>query len=200
MVEIKTRLISRQWMRAAKAWRCFLELPDEQKIAVQLTGYIGDQFSVTIITETETCDIDPAYIVDIPNKGKRFHLVLETVFENQASIGPTLTAMVGSTATLIINHKIGDQGGMDTPLPHFPEDNERGDLIENAALRGLHATFFKNERFQAFITSKTGQSIHDESTCKEVFKEYMAVKSCKDLTQKQYLEVLHEFNEWIKKR
>ena len=181
-------------MRAARAWRCFLELPDDSILAVQLTSQIESQVRVTITANPQGMDggveaiIDPAYIVDVPSKGKRFQIVIETVSEQQSSIGPTLTAMTGEPVILCIQ-KLGSQSEM-------PMVTQRG-TIDEKALRGLHMTFFKNARFQDFITEKTGADTSTPDSCKSAFKRHMGVLSCTEIDQIDFDAFIREFNAWL---
>ena len=197
LTHIECRFLERRRMRAARAWRCFLELPDNPMLAVGLTALIERQMAVRIAGcpqaagEVEV-EIDPAYIVDVPSKGKRFQIVIETVHELQSNIGPTLTALTGCPVTLSIS-----QAGT---TPDEPV-SQRG-TISDRTLQGLHIAFFKNDRFADFLRFKTGRVFSNGGPngwrmVKIVFKEHMGVESCRGLNQEDFDALLQEFNDWL---
>lgn len=178
--------IERKWMRAAKAWRCTIELPDDSVLAAAITSLIDRKVIVDFVTKDATLTIDPAFIVDVPSKGKRFYLVVETVFEHQASHGPVLTAMTGQLVTVTIRPE-GQQA---------PVEVKRG-TIDAKTLKGLHVAFFKNQRFSTFLSEKTGAYIKCEQECKDAFKKLMGVESCTEINQEDFDTILREFNDWL---
>jgi len=178
--------IERKWMRAAKAWRCTIELPDDSVLAAAITSLIDRKVIVDFVTKDATLTIDPAFIVDVPSKGKRFYLVVETVFEHQASHGPVLTAMTGQLVTVTIRPE-GQQA---------PVEVKRG-TIDAKTLKGLHVAFFKNQRFSSFLSAKTGAYIKCDQECKDAFKKLMAVESCTEINQEDFDTILREFNDWL---
>lgn len=178
--------IERKWMRAAKAWRCTIELPDDSVLAAAITSLIDRKVIVDFVTKDATLTIDPAFIVDVPSKGKRFYLVVETVFEHQASHGPVLTAMTGQP----VNVNIRPEG------QQAPVEVKRG-TIDAKTLKGLHVAFFKNQRFSAFLSEKTGAYIKCDQECKDAFKKLMGVKSCTEIDQEDFDSILREFNDWL---
>jgi len=183
---IPCTFIERKWMRAAKAWRCTIELPDNSVLAAAITSLIDRKVIVDFVTKDATLTIDPAFIVDVPSKGKRFSLVVETVFEHQASHGPVLTAMTGQLVTVTIRPE-GQQA---------PVEVKRG-TIDAKALKGLHVAFFKNQRFSAFLSEKTGAYIKCDQECKDAFKKLMGVESCTEINQEDFDTILREFNDWL---
>lgn len=194
MLQIQATLTTRQWMRAAKAWRCHLELPADKILAAQLTAYIDSKMHVTLVgPDGSEVDINPAFVVDVPKKGKRFFLVIETCWEGQAKIGPYLTNIDGESITVKIaaEHQPTDV----EPVPQA----QRGD-INSAILGGLHAKWFRNEKFWRFLTHRTRINIPDEATCKVVFKHYMKVNSCTELTQAAFDAMLQDFNAHVSQR
>lgn len=178
--------IERKWMRAAKAWRCTIELPDDSVLAAAITSLIDRKVIVDFVTKDATLTIDPAFIVDVPSKGKRFYLIVETVFEHQASHGPVLTSMTGQLVTVTIRPE-GQQA---------PVEVKRG-TIDAKTLKGLHVAFFKNQRFSAFLSAKTGAYIKCDQECKDAFKKLMGVESCTEINQEDFDTILREFNDWL---
>jgi hypothetical protein len=181
--------IERKWMRAAKAWRCAIELPDDSVLAAALTSLIEHKVIVHLITKEVMIIIDPAFIVDVPSKGKRFRLVIETVFEQQAAHGPRLTAMTGQPVSVTIL----PEGQQAAPV----EKNGQRGTIDAKALKGLHVAFFKNQKFSAFLSKKTGAHIEGNQECKDAFKKLMRVESCIEINQEDFDAVLKEFNDWL---
>lgn len=190
--EIPTTVSNRQWMRAAKAWRIFLDIPDSTTLPSVLTAYIDTKLKVQLQSDDGfTVLIDPAFVVDVPSKGRRFQLVVETCLEKQAEIGPKLTAMVGYPAVLTI-----------TPLNHPNQDKAilpttpTGDISQHA-LKGLHVTFFTSRNFQLYLQKLTGCTINDPITCKSEFKKYLNIESCKAITQRQFDQILSNYRSWL---
>lgn len=189
MSAIEVTIIDRKWMRAAHAWRVFLELPDSPDLAASLSGMIDTQCSIALKNETTKVLINPAYIVDVPSKGKRFLLVVETVYEHQNTLGPQITQLYGQTAQL----KIGKATTSLLP-PEEPLNEEKRKL-----LKGLHI-LFQNPRFQEFCHEKyigTWPEDEDHKACKTAFKEMLNVKSCKELSEETINSWRNNFNEWL---
>lgn len=182
--------VDRKWMRAAKAWRCTIELPDRPQLAACLTALIESKQSITITTDDNKIIIDPVYIVDVPSKGKKFQLVVETCYENQAGNGPILTEMTGCKAMVTIAPPDTEQ------KPVFEKPEQRGTISEQA-IKGLHSAFFKNPRFWQFLQDRTGETSHTEADCKHVFKRLMQVESVKHINQEDFDKLLGEFNSWL---
>lgn len=191
LTEIKVVVNSRQRMKAAKAWRVFLQLPQDPILPAALTALIEKHVNIRLTSyDNVVVDIAPAYIVDVPNKGRKFQLVAETINELQDTIAPKLTTMVGETVTLAITP-------IDQPIaPPQTETPPAGDIDEKS-LRGLHAVFFKSNKFQDFLQGKTGQYIDSDKSCKDVFKAFMGVESCTQLQQAAYDSMLAEFNQYV---
>jgi hypothetical protein len=176
-------------MRSAKAWRCVLVLPDNQILAAGLTSLIESKVRLTLISaDGITVTIDPAFIVDVKTKGRRFHLIMETCFEHQAEHGPRLTAMVNQPVRVSV-----EPTGQTTTITEAPPVEG---MIGAAEIRGLHSTFFRNNKFQQFIEHQTGVQVRDEERCKSEFKRLHNVESCKELKQTVFREFLREFNQW----
>lgn len=194
-IDIQTSLVERKWMRAAKAWRCFFALPCDPILAASLTALIEQQVCVKIAHTSRTLTIDPAFIVDVPNKGKKFHLVIETVYESQNGNAPYLTEIIGQSVSL----SILPLGTDPAPAPP-PEPEKLQGVIGTKELTGLHHAFFKNRLFWEFLQEKTGVGIHDEHTCKQAYKDAMGVESCRFILTGAYAEILSTFNAWLKAR
>lgn len=190
--EIASRLDNRQWMRSAKAWRCFLHLPDHPTLPSVLTSLIDTQVVATISCGDIAITIDPAFVVDVPSKGRRFQLVLETVYEKQASIGPKLTALVAGNVTISIK----PTHTQSTPKPTITAPS--GDIRPHA-LKGLHVTFFNNLQFHRYLEQRSAIAINTTEQCKQVFKQIMGIESCKQLSQSQFDDTLHSFRDWLTK-
>ena len=188
MISFSAKMTARQWMRAAKAFRCHLELPVDKILAAQLTALIERQGDVVLRGgEGDKVELKPAFIVDVAPKGKRFYLVIETVHETQNSIGPYLTGMSGEEVQVTIT-AVGTD-----PAVQAQEPANRGD-IKQSLMVSLHSTWFKNEAFWRYLTCRTHINISEESTCKLVFKNFMRVKSCTELTQAAFDGMLADFN------
>lgn len=180
--------IERKWMRAAKAWRCFLELPDTPQLASVITAYIESKMAIDFEASGLELTIDPMFIVDVQSKGKRFYLVVETAFESQAHHGPLLTALTGMPTKVTIRPENTE---------HKPVFEKKRGTIDQRTLKGLHSAFFKNPKFWDYIIAKTGAYIKDDVACKDVFKSYMGVGSCTEINQEGFDEFLKEFNAWL---
>lgn len=193
MIILKAKLTTRQWMKAAKAWRCYFDLPTDSLIAAKLTHMIEQKVNIEMTTlDKLQVDIKPAFIVDVPNKGKKFSLVIETVTPQQIATGPYITEMIGEIINVTITPTHDEAPTINTP--------PNSDITERT-LKGLHSVFFKNSKFWSFISSKSdGLPIQDEQSCKEMFKKYMRVESCKDLTQAAVDQLREEFNGYVNQR
>ena len=193
MLRIQATLTTRQWMKAAKAWRCHLELPKDKTLAVQLTAYIESKLIVTLVSaDGSSVEINPAFIVDVAAKGKKFYLIIETVYEKQACIGPYLTNMSWEKITVEITPL---EQPAETPGPK----TARGDIAPTL-LAALHSKWFKNEVFWRYLTNQTHINIADEATCKLVFRDFMKVDSCTELTQAAFDAMLQGFNTYVRQR
>lgn len=184
--------IDRKWMRAAKAWRITLALPEDSMLAVALTSLIERKVSVEISAAGVAVSIDPVFILDVPSKGKRFFLVIETVYEHQSDHGAILTEMTGETAVVTIRPESGNLMQSDT------SETARKGTITETAIKGLHSSFFKNNLFCDFIGAKTGSYTKDYNEVKLAFKDLMGVKSCTEIDQSDFDLLLVEFNGWLK--
>jgi len=189
---IQSRFVERKWMRSAKAWRCFLDIPSDGQIPEVLTALLETQVCADIVGDGITVKIDPAYIVDVPSKKKQFQVVLETVYENQSTLGPRLTALTDQAVTLSILPR--RQQATNTPTPE-PENTLNKDV-----LRGLHITFFQNPKFWEWLSTQTGETIGNPLDCKEIFKAWLQVSSCKDIETVTFREVVARFNDWLNGR
>lgn len=183
---IPVTLLDRKWMRAAKAWRCFLLLPHEPKeLPSVLSAMIETQVAVALGSQV----ISPAIILDVPHKAKSFQLVIETVYEHQNGIGPYLTAMCGEEHLLTIS-PVGE-----TPQPEQPKISK----APKDYLAGLHV-LFQNQYFHDFVAARYNQkfspkvAINTKDGCKAAFKFLMNVKSCRDLEPEQIDRFRNEFN------
>jgi hypothetical protein len=161
-------------------------------LAAALSGMIDSQCSINLSNGITPLLIDPAYIVDVPTKGKKFLLVIETCYENQKDLGPAITALYGQSVDL----QIGKPGAVPDPPPKIESSEEKKTL-----LMGLHR-LFSVQRFQDFVFShclKKGiaVSITDEKTCKAAFKKLIQVESCRDLSEEAINSWRTAFNEWI---
>lgn len=175
-------------MRAAKAWRCFFDLPSDPILASGLTALIDMKVNLHITSHDGIeVKIEPAFIVDIPCKGRRFQLVAETVFEHQAEHGPKLTAMTDQAVSLTI---------LSEQETSAPPQQQRGTISERA-LKGLHVAFFKNQKFMKFFSVKVVAHIENERECKAEFKKYLGVQSCREINQEDFDRILAEFNAWL---
>ena len=186
---IPVKFIERKWMRSLKSWRCTVELPQEEKYEIlspALSGMIDGQFKIDIAGEF-SININPMSIIDVPVKGKKAQLVLETVYEHQNIVGPKLTCLVDQDIMLTISPT-----GIVAPEK---KTIISGDITEKS-LRGLHV-FFQNKKFQEFIDKLTGRKVSDKDTCKSIFKEHMKVESCKELDEQDTVSIINGFNDWL---
>jgi hypothetical protein len=154
---------------------------------------IDSQCSVNLSNDIASVLIDPAYIVDVPTKGKKFLLVIETCYENQKDLGPAITALYGQSIML----QIGKPGA----APKIPPAKTESSEEKKTLLMGLHRLFLV-QKFQAFIFSKClkadiAVNITDEKTCKAAFKQLVQVGSCRDLSEDAINSWRNAFNEWI---
>lgn len=191
MITIQSHLVERKWMRAARAWRCYLSLPVDPVLPSSLTALIDRQVNATIGNEEFHEILNPMYVVDVPCKGKGFQLVLETVSEQQASHGAKLTAMVGCDVIVTLTPAtVAAQEAAPPPST---------DRIGVKELNGLHFAFFKNIMFWRFIeqTYDRCAPIKTDSDCKKMFKEYMGVSSCKEIGQADNAAMIKAFNNWL---
>ena len=180
----------RKRMKLAHCWRVVLSLPeDNENLAPLLSGMIGTQVRAELLGEVDVV-IDPAEIVDVPQKGRRFYLELENVSERQNGIGPGLTVLVGNGCKLNLLPP-----GEETPPI---EETIRGDVQEKT-LRGLHMAFFQNRQFWDFIRNGTGGFVEIDSpeSCKAAFKQMAGVTSCKELSEGYVRNVIRDFNQYI---
>lgn len=183
LAKIRCRFLERRWMRAAKAWRCFIALPQDPMLPAILTSLIEDKVKIEISGDYAVT-MAPVFVVDVPSKGKGFQLVLETCYENQAGHGPHLTALTHSEILLTIS-------------PFTEPEKPRAltiDPIDATTIRGLHIGFFQNERFWEFL----GGNVNSPESAKSAFKALMNVTSCKDVSKNAFAEMLQKFNLWIK--
>lgn len=186
---IAARFVERKWMRSAKAWRCFIDIPNERNIPEVLTALLEHHVKVTIHGEGITVDIAPAFIVDVPSKKKQFQVVLETVYEQQANLGPRLTALT-DTAVILDIIPMEKQKTPPTPKP------ER-DTIDERTIKGLHVSFFQNPKFREWLSIQTAKTIGNSDDCKKEFKTWIQVASCKDIRRDHFQVVLSKFNSWL---
>jgi len=205
MIEIAAVLTNRQWMRAAKAWRCHLELPADKILASQLTAYIDGKMHIALegpAPDKSIVDISPAFVVDVAAKGKKFFLIIETCWEKQACIGPYLTNLSGEKVTVRI---AAEDQEIVPPEEEAQAQPVRGD-ISPEIVKGLHASWFHNEKFWSYLEGKIGmecgkiKAYGGEKFCKRVFKEHMEVKSCTELTQAAFDVMLTDFNHFVSQR
>ena len=196
LTNIQATLTERKYMRSARAFRCYLELPPNPVLAAALTALIERQVNVTIKTSDLTAELKPAQVVDVTSRAKKFGLVVETVYEKQnEEVGPSLTAMTGESVSVAITPVSAEPSVKTTAdLPTFAGD------IHPDSIRGLHTGFFQNKLFYQYLQQKTGEEIDTPATCKAVYKAMMGVDSCKELTQQNYNACLQDFNAWIGKR
>ncbi len=187
--KIAAKFVERKWMRSAKAWRCFLEIPNEQNIPEVLTALIDHHVRATIAGDGIIVEISPAFIVDVPSRKKQFQVVIETVYEQQASLGPRLTALTDTAVTLTIL-PMEKQKTQPTPKP------ER-DTIDERTIKGLHVSFFQNPKFQEWLSIQTAKTIGNPDDCKKTLKAWLQVSSCKEIRRDYFQVVLTKFNSWL---
>lgn len=197
---IPVTFLDRRRMKAAKSWRCILELPtDRENLPEVLTAMMESQVRIELVIPSQlSVVIDPAYIFDVPRFKGKFHLQVETVYENQSHIGPKLTAMVNKAAFLSILPVSGEpeMPPVQNEAPK-PETIRPGD-ISDESLRGLHVAFFKNRRFWEYVTYLTSETVGCEKSCKVAFKHRMQVESCRHIMQADFDLFLKEFNTWLR--
>ena len=58
-------------------------------------------------------------------------------------------------------------------------------------------TGIKDPKFQEFVDKLTGKTVKDKDTCKAMFKEYMEVDSCRELSDSSVSGFIKEFNAWL---
>lgn len=187
---IQATLTERKYMRQARAFRAYLDLPQNAVLAAALTALIDRQVNVTIQNNDISVEMHPALVVDVTSRSKKFGLVIETVHESQNGIGPNLTAITGEKVVLSIR-PVGEK----TP----EQAAKRGDIDEQA-LKGLHSAFFKNKLFYEFLSRKTGETVDDPISCKAIYKAMMQVSSCREIDQTDYNACLQDFNKWLATR
>jgi len=191
--EIRCRFIERKWMRAARAWRCSISLPENPMLPSMLTGLIDQKVRVEIKGEVDVT-ISPALVVDVPSKGKRFSLLIETCYEQQNAIGPYLTALTDTMVTITI----GKHAEQHQPKPQA-EQRDNNDPLRPDEIKGLHVGFFRNERFWAYLeATTTAASICSEAEAKAAFKSHMGVDSCKDIPRAKFAALVASFNLWLR--
>lgn len=195
--EIPVTVHERKMMKSARCWRVTLALPENNEVlAPVLSGMIGTQVRAEL-RGTADVDIDPAAIVDVPQKGRRFFLEIENVYERQNGIGPALTVLAGQSCLLTLL-PVGEE------TPAAPE-TVRGDVTEKT-LRGLHMAFFPNALFWQFIQQRANAvrqwseewvSIASAEACKTEFKRLAGVSSCRDLSEAYVRNAIRDFNKFI---
>ena len=195
--DMPCELLDRKWMKAAKAWRCFLLLPDDVALASAIT-FLIERKVVATITDPATgrqVELNPGFIVDVPTaKGGRFHLVLETeqVYESRDTIGPNVTVMLRQPVLVTLVAYTGQSELKPAAQPQAPL-LPRTDIIGAIEMRGLHLNFFKLPKFWDFIKSK-GFAFETEDGCKDATKLHLGVASCRDITIESHRAMLKEFN------
>jgi hypothetical protein len=193
------KMLDRQWMKTAKAFRCIIELPNNQVLASALTALIETHVKLSMTSdEGHNIEIEPAFILDVRTKGRRFHLVVETVWEGQLQHGPYITLMVGQNIRV-------SAGPCEQNLEQIqadPTKNKQPRLpapgkIGQAQIVGLHSQFFKLPRFQRYVEIQGGATVVDAESCKEVFKALHKVESTRDLDMVAFQQFLQGFNQWL---
>lgn len=180
-----------KWMRAAKAVRMFFELHDltaAVKVSPLLEENVQLHIQHTAHPEIHVL-LDPCQITDLQHKSKKYTLVCETCSESQNAVRNILVPVVGDDFSL----EITDAKAKLAALPDTPPAPTRGS-ISAKTLEGLHAGFFKNQRFYVFLERLTGCTITSPAECKQVFKEYLSVTSCVQIQQEQFDSLLRDFN------
>jgi len=186
-------------MKAAKSWRCSLELPDQENLPEILTAMIETQVRVELVIPNQiSVVIDPCYLFDVPPAKRKFHLQVETVYEHQSHIGPKLTAMVNKAVFLSILPLSGDPEILPAQPESSIQETVRPGDISDESLRGLHVAFFKNRKFWEYLKFLTGAPIGCEKTCKTAFKDFLRVGSCRHIMQADFDQFLKEFNTWLR--
>lgn len=190
--KMQAHFVERKWMRAAKAWRCFLSLPEHPAVLPSMLTALIDSKVCAEIHGGVDVTISPAFIVDVPSKGRKFSLVLETCFEYQTNLGPYLTALTDSPVTLTIAKFVEPVVARNADFNTLTADE----------LRGLHLGFFRNPRFWDYLAviTKREEPIQDEHAAKAAFKAFLQVGSCKDINRTSFTDFIAAFNAWIKER
>lgn len=179
-------LVSRTWMKRSHAWRLRVALPDEVVAAV-LANMMERHVQAEIRVDGEkSLLLDPACIVDVPHRGAKCFLDLETVYETQNGCGASLTLLLGREVTISLR-KVGVPGD---------DACARGD-VDPRSLRGLHMTFFPNPLFQEYVGRMSGRPSGDPESCKEAFKSHLGVASCTELRQEQVRGFVAGFNAYL---
>ena len=189
---ISCRFVERRWMKSAKAWRCFIDIPSTDDLPSMLTGLIEDKVCIKI----EGCasvDIAPAFVVDVPSKGKKFQLVIETVYEKQATFGPYLTALTDSQVKVTISRYIEETA---PPKPY------NSSPLQPHEIQGLHVGFFRNERFWDYLEQQSPTPIRvcSPEEAKAEFKKICRIESIKDLRREDFTAFVQGFNVWIREQ
>ncbi len=198
---IPVEVTDRKWMRSAKAWRVYLLLPkDSPELPIVFSGMIDSQVRVDLEGKKGlSIEIDPAMIVDVPSRAKRFWLVVEGCYEHQAAIGPHLAAMYADGhAILSVRPPMERHVPAVAATPRSEEQSSgRGD-VSFRTLKGLHV-LFQNPSFQKYVFEKPPQQHDptDKDQTKAAFKRLAGVESCKDLSEQSALQFIREFNEWL---
>lgn len=189
---LKCRFLGRQWMKRSKAWRCTVELPDDDGVTgAVLAAMIEQQVGVEIRGSDVAVELDPVCIMDVPDRGALLAVEFETVHESQNGVGSKLTLLTGKPpkpVTVTIR-----------PSGKVQEEPSRGGDLPKEALRGLHMTFFPSQTFQAYLAWLTGQEIHDQAECKAAFKAHFNVQSCRDLKEWTWVVFLRDYNAWLQR-
>ena len=193
---ISVRFAERRWMRSAKAWRCFIDIPGENELPAALTAMIDRQARIELTSDGINVVIDPAFIVDVPSKKKQFQIVVETVYESQATLGPRLTALTDTSARMTIS----PVGSRPQPAATVTPSPTRTDGLDAQTIKGLHASFFANPKFWQWLGMLTGENVHGPQNCKATFKAWLQVESCKDINLEDFQMVLKNFNLWLNNR
>jgi hypothetical protein len=187
-------LSDRKWMKAAKAWRLFFDIPaDNSEAPVVLTSLIESNVRAHInhAVPAACTVLAPAHVVDVPHKAKKFTLILETCNEAQNAIGTLVTPLMGDRFNIQIC------GQDDTP-PATKHQERRG-TIDEKSIKGLHTGFFQNRKFWEFLSERTGEKIDNPVSCKAIYKVMMQVSSCTQINQHDFDANLQEFNAWLAK-
>lgn len=184
-------LIDLKWMKAAKAWRMFFELPSAVE-AVQMTPHIETNVSVKLQHDSlpETPVLNPCHIENVIHKNRKYVLSCETCSESQKFIGTLMMAMIGMTFQITVSN----------PTETKADATPKVGTISEQAKKGLHTTFFQNRHFQEYISSITGKTVETPTDCKSVYKAMLQVTSCREIEQSDYKAVLDGFNSWLARR
>lgn len=178
-------VVSRTWLKRSHAWRFRLTLPDDTVAAVLSNMLEAHVYAEIVAVGMAPVKIDPACIVDVPHKGTRCFLDLETVSEAQNGCGAALTLLLHRDVRLSLR-----KPGETVKLV------ERGD-VRAESLRGLHMTFFQNREFWLYVERETGHEVRDPATCKSAFKAHHGVASCTELRQDQVRDFISGFNAYL---